>query len=155
MEVRLARKEELDRVNELRRQVNDLHVAGKPDVFKPGFSRELQDYIYVIWDDPEQDIAVAEMDGKIAGFAVLHHIRRPENPFMFERDFLDIDEFCVDEACRRQGVASAMIEFIKDYARERGFHRLELNMWEFNRDALLFYEAAGFTTFRRYMEMML
>ena len=155
MEVRLARKEELDRVNELRRQVNDLHVAGKPDVFKPGFSRELQDYIYVIWDDPEQDIAVAELDGKIAGFAVLHHIRRPENPFMFERDFLDIDEFCVDEACRRQGVASAMIEFIKDYARERGFHRLELNMWEFNRDALLFYEAAGFTTFRRYMEMML
>ncbi len=155
MEVRLARKEELDRVNELRRQVNDLHVAGKPDVFKPGFSTELQDYICVIWDDPEQDIAVAELDGKIAGFAVLHHIRRPENPFMFERDFLDIDEFCVDKACRRQGVASAMIEFIKDYARERGFHRLELNMWEFNRDALLFYEAAGFTTFRRYMEMML
>ena len=155
MEVRLAREEELDRVNELRRQVNDLHVAGKPDVFKPGFSRELRDYICVIWEDPEQDIAVAEMDGKIAGFAVLHHIRRPENPFMFERDFLDIDEFCVDEACRRQGVASAMIEFIKDYARERGFHRLELNMWEFNREALLFYEAAGFSTFRRYMEMML
>lgn len=155
MEVRLARKEELDRINELRKQVNDLHVAGRPDVFKPGFSRELQDYIYAIWDDPEQDIAVAELDGKIAGFAVLHHIRRPENPFMYVRDFLDIDEFCVDASCRRRGVASAMIAFIKDYAREKGFRRLELNMWEFNQDALAFYEAAGFRTFRRYMEMML
>ena len=155
MEGRLARKEELDRVNELRKQVNDLHVAGKPDVFKPGFSRELQDYLYVIWDDPEQDIAVAELDGKIAGFAVLHHICRPENPFMNVRDFLDIDEFCVDAACRRRGVASAMIAFIRDYAWEKGFHRLELNMWEFNQDALAFYEAAGFRTFRRYMEMML
>ena len=155
MEVRLARKEELERVNELRRQVNGIHVAGKPDVFKPGFSQELQDYIFVIWDDPEQDIAVAELEGKIAGFAVLHHIRRPENPFMFERDFLDIDEFCVDEVCRCRGVASAMIDFIKNYARERGFHRLELNMWEFNRDVLAFYEAVGFATFRRYMEMML
>ena len=155
MEVRLARKEELDRINELRKQVNDLHVAGKPDVFKPGFSRELQDFIYAIWDDPEQDIAVAELDGQIAGFAVLHHICRPENPFMYVRDFLDIDEFCVDAACRRQGVASAMIAFIKDYARKKGFRRLELNMWEFNQDALAFYEAAGFRTFRRYMEMML
>ena len=155
MEVRLARKEELERVNELRRQVNDLHVAGKPDVFKPGFSQELQDYIYVIWDDPEQDIAVAELEGKIAGFAVLHHIRRPENPFMFERDFLDIDEFGVDEGCRRQGVASAMIRFIRGWAREKGFRRLELNMWEFNRGALAFYEAVGFTTYRRYMEIRL
>ena len=155
MLVRLAGKEDLDRVNELRRQVNDLHVAGKPDVFKPGFSDELRDYIHVIWNDPEQEIAVAELDGKIVGFAVLHHIRKPENPFMYERDFLDIDEFCVDAACRRQGVASAMIGFIRQFAKEKGFHRLELNMWEFNRDALAFYEAAGFTTFRRYMEMML
>ena len=72
---------------------------------------------------------------------------------MFERDFLDIDEFGVDESCRRKGVASAMIRFIREYAREKGFRRLELNMWEFNRGALAFYEAAGFTTYRRYMEI--
>ena len=155
MLVRFAREEELDRVNELRKQVNDLHVAGKPDVFKPGFSDELRDYIHVIWADPEKEIVVAEQEGKICGFAVLNHIRRPENPFMYERDFLDIDEFCVDSACRRQGVASAMIEFIKNFAKEKGYRRLELNMWEFNQDALRFYEAAGFATFRRYMEMML
>ena len=29
---------------------------------------------------------------------------------------------------------------------------LELNMWEFNRDALAFYEATGFATYRRYRE---
>ena len=152
--VRFAREEDLEQVNVLRRQVNDLHVAGKPEVFKPGFCEELRDYVHVIFHDPEQKIAVAAEDGKIRGFAVLHHIIKPENPFMYERDFLDIDEFCVDEACRRQGVASAMIRFIRDYAKEQEYHRIELNMWEFNRDALAFYEAAGFTTFRRYMEMM-
>ena len=72
---------------------------------------------------------------------------------MFERDFLDIDEFGVDISFRRQGIAAAMIRFIRDYAREKGFQKLELNMWEFNRDALAFYEAAGFTTYRRYMEI--
>ena len=153
MVVRLAREEELPRINELRKQVNDVHVAGKPEVFKPGFSDSLRDYLRVIWDDPAQDIAVAEQDGVVCGFAVLHHIVRPENPFMFERDYLDVDEFAVDEAFRRQGVATALVGFIRDYAKEKGFHRIELNMWEFNSGALAFYEAAGFTTFRRYMEM--
>ena len=155
VEVRRAREDELERVNELRMQVNAIHVAGKPEVFKPGFPEELRNYIYAIHKDPEQFITVAVKDETICGFAVLHHINRPENPFMKERDFLDIDEFCVDEAFRRQGVASEMIDFIREFAKEKGFHRIELNMWEFNQDALAFYEAAGFQTFRRYMEMFI
>ena len=154
-EVRRARENELERVNELRMQVNALHVAGKPEVFKPGFPEKLRNYIYAIHKDPEQFITVAVKDGTICGFAVLHHINRPENPFMKERDFLDIDEFCVDETFRRQGIASEMIDFIREFAKEKGFHRIELNMWEFNQDALAFYEAAGFQTFRRYMEMFI
>ena len=155
MEIRFAHIDDLDQVNVLRKQVNDLHVEGKPEVFKPGFCDELRDYIHVIFVDPEQRIVVAEENGAICGFAVLHHIVRPENPFMYVRDFLDIDEFAVDESHRRQGIASAMIAFIRDYAKEQGYSRLELNMWEFNQSALTFYEAAGFTTFRRYMEMKL
>ncbi|MBR6705988.1 MAG: GNAT family N-acetyltransferase [Clostridia bacterium] len=151
--VRFAREEDLDRINELRRQVNEVHVAGKPEVFKPGFSDELRDYIRVIWADERKKIVVAELDGAVAGFAVLNHITRPENPFMYTRDFLDVDEFGVDEKKRRRGAAAAMIRFIRDYAREKGFKRLELNMWEFNRGALAFYETAGFETYRRYMEM--
>ena len=128
-------------------------MEGKPEVFRPGFCAELRDYVREIFSDPRKKIVVAEKDGSICGFAVLNHVNRPENPFMFERDFLDVDEFGVDEASRRQGAASAMIRFIRDYAKEQGFRRLELNMWEFNRGALAFYEAAGFTTYRRYMEI--
>ena len=84
--VRFAREEDLERVNELRKQVNDLHVAGRPDVFKLGFCDELRDYLYVIWKSPEQKIVVAEAGGTVCGFAVLNHIVRPENPFMFVRD---------------------------------------------------------------------
>ena len=153
MIIRFAKENELVRVNELRKQVNDLHVEGKPEVFKAGFNDELRDYIYNIWDDPEQEIVVADLDGTICGFAVLHHIVKPATPFMYERDFIDVDEFCVDKDYRRQGVASEMITFIRNYAKEKGFNRIELNMWEFNRDALAFYEAVGFKTYRRYMEM--
>ena len=153
MAARFAREEELPRVNELRKQVNDVHVAGKPEVFKPGFPQELRDYIFAIWNDPEKKIAVVERDGVVCGFAVLHHIVRPETPFMMERDFLDVDEFGVDAAHRRQGVGAELMAFIRDWAKAQGFDRLELNMWEFNEGALAFYEALGFTTYRRYMEI--
>ena len=155
MEIRFAKENELDKINELRKQVNDLHVEGKPDVFKPGFGDELRDYIHEIWNDPNKEIIVADNGDVICGFAIINHIIKPENPFMKERDFLDVDEFCVDKEFRRQGIASDLISFIKAHAKEQGFHRIELNMWEFNQDALAFYEAAGFETFRRYMEIMI
>lgn len=153
MEIRFAKECELARVNELRKEVNDLHVEGMPNTFKAGFGEEMQNVIWDVWNDPEQEIVVADCDGTISGFAILHHIVRPENYAMLERDFLDIDEFCVDARFRRKGVATAMISFIKEYTKEKGFKRLELNVWGFNEDALKFYEAVGFETFRRYMEI--
>ena len=152
MTVRLADEKDLDRVNELRRQVHALHAAGRPDIFKPGFPSELRDHAYTVLRDPDQDIAVAELDGVICGYAVLHRFARPENPFRFGMSYLDIDEFGVDEPYRRQGVATELVAFIRAYAKEKGLHRIELNVWAFNDGALAFYEAAGFGTYRRYME---
>ena len=153
--IRPAALPDLPAVNELRRQVNDLHVVGKPEIFKPGFGAELEQYVYAIMEDGDKEIVVAEADGRICGFAVLHAVNRPENPYMFPRRFLDIDELCVSADCRRQGVGKALIDYACRCGREQGFDRLELNMWEFNRDALAFYEALGFSTYRRYLEMKL
>ena len=120
MVIRFAKENELIRVNELRKQVNDLHVEGKSEIFKAGFNKELQDHVYTIWKDLEQKIIVAESEGMICGFAVLHHIHKPETPFMQERDFMDIDEFCVDKKYRRQGIASALTSKLAIEILERG-----------------------------------
>lgn len=151
--VRFARQEDLERVNELRKEVNELHVSGRPDIFKKGFGDEIKNYIYVVWDAENKDILVAERDGVICGFACVQYIDRPESPYMKARKFYDIDEFCVDAGFRRQGVATELIEFAKADAKSKGFEKIELNMWEFNEDALAFYKAVGFKTYRRYMEL--
>lgn len=36
--VRYARLEEMERVNELRKQVNELHCKGRPEIFRSGFA---------------------------------------------------------------------------------------------------------------------
>lgn len=155
MTIRFAGREDLPAVNLLRHQVSELHAAGKPEIFKPGFPQELADYVYEIFEDPDKQILLAEEAGRICGFALLHDVCRPETPYMFERRFLDVDEFCVAADCRRRGIGSALIERAAQLAKERGYDRLELNMWEFNVGALAFYEALGFATYRRYMELRL
>ena len=151
--IRYAKREDLSRVNELRRQVNDLHVEGRPDIFKPGFNQELQDFLYKIFESDNMDVIVAEREGVICGFACVQYVDKPEGPYSYGRRFYNVDEFCVDAAFRRQGVATEMFDFIKQEAKAKGFERVELNMWEFNEGALAFYESVGFTTYRRNMEM--
>ena len=151
--VRPATREELARVNELRRQVNDLHVAGRPAHFRPGFNEELQRHVYDAFDGENSDVLVALEGGEICGFATVQYVHRPEGPYTLPLDYYHVEEFGVDAAHRRRGVATALVEYIKTDARERGFGRVDLDMWSFNADALAFYEAVGFATYRRYMEM--
>lgn len=153
MQVRLAQSCDLPRVNELRAQVSELHAAARPDVFRPGFPQFLADYIYEIFNDESKHILIGEQDGRIVAFACLAEIETPEKPHKPARRFLEVDEFGVDETFRRQGFGRQMFDGIRDFARSRGFQRIELNMWEFNENALKFYESIGFTTYRRYMEM--
>ena len=132
MSIRPAEEQELERVSVLRKQVNDLHVEGKPSVFKTNFYDGLSDYIYEIQNDDKKEIIVAINEGEIVGYVVLAHINRAETPFMYERDYLDIDEIGVDKDLRRHGAASEIVSYILDYAKDKGFKRVQLKMWEFN-----------------------
>ncbi len=149
--IRLAQPRDAEQINALRKQVNDLHVQGRPDLFKPGFGRELQEYVNVYLNSETNYAAVAEIDGRIAGMVMADYIDRPEGPYSLARKFVHIAEICVDPAFRRMGVGRSLMDFVKKDAKEKGYPRIELDVWAFN-DALPFYEAEGFTVFRRFLE---
>ena len=79
--VRYAERSELERVNELRAMVNELHVEGRPDIFRPGFTDELQRYIYQKFDSENSDVIAALINGTICGFAMVEYIDRPASPY--------------------------------------------------------------------------
>lgn len=153
MLIRFATENDLPRINELRRQVNDLHTAARPDMFKPGFPQEIQDYLHTIFEADDRHILVVEMNGKIVAFACLAEIVTSATPYRPSRRFFEVDELGVDKSARRKGVGRKLFEEICRIAKDKGFAKIELNMWEFNEEALKFYEAIGFSTYRRYMEM--
>jgi len=149
--VRFAEEKDLPLVNELRRQVSELHVKGRPDIFKPGFCRELQDRVYEMYRSGDSDVIVAERDGTVCGMACVEYLNKQESPYNRERRIYYVTEIGVDAAFRRRGVGRELLEFMRDDAKAKGFTRIELDMWTFNEEALRFYEAIGFRTFRRFM----
>ncbi len=150
--IRFATKEDLSRVNEIRKQVHEVHYNGRPKIFRKDFCKELQDAIYNIWESEDSDVIVAIRNDEICGFASVKYILKPLSPYSMERKYYNIVEFGVDKQFRRQKVATELFEFIKIDAKDKGFDKIELDMWEFNQGALEFYESVGFSTYRRYME---
>ncbi len=153
--VRIATMEDFDRINELREQVNTLHVNGRPDHFRAGWKEELQNHAREMIEAGDKDILVAERNGVICGFACVDYVNLPESPYRYARHFYHVSEFGVDKTFHRQGVATELVEFMKTHAKEKGFSGIELDVWEFNPGAREFYEAVGFECIRRYMEMKL
>lgn len=150
--VRYAKREELESVNKIRKQVNEVHVKGRPDIFREDGWQFLEPFIYTWFDEENSEVIVAVIEDEIVGFAVIQYIVKPDSPYNKQRGFGHIEEFGVDENHRRKGIATAMIDFAKEDAKKRGFKKIELDMWEFNGSALEFYESVGLKTFRRYME---
>lgn len=151
--VRFAEEKDLVRVNELRKQVNDVHVKGRPDIFRPGFCKEMQGFLYAMFYGENHNIIVAERDGIICGMVCVEYATKPESPYNLERHFCHIVEIAVDETFRRQGVGAELFAFVKQDAKERGLSKIDLDVWEFNESAKEFYEAIGFRPYRTYLEM--
>ena len=143
--IRYAKKSELDRVNEIRYQVNRVHSNGRPD--------EMKDIVYKVFDGENSDVIVAVNGDTICGFATVEYIVKEKSPYGLQREFYQICEFGVDENFRRMGVATKLINFCKQEAKDRGFDRLELDVWKFNDGAIKFYDSVGFKTYREYKEM--
>ena len=152
--VRFAVPEDAEKINVLRKEVNEIHVKGRPNHFKAGFPKELQDHVYMYLAGGFGYAAVDEADGQIIGMVMVDYIDRPESPYRYAERFAHIAEICVDEKHRRQGAGKRLLDFVKADAKAKGFSRIELDVWAFN-DALAFYEAEGFTVFRRYLECYL
>ena len=152
--IRKAELKDLDAVNELRKQVNELHVQGRPDIFKPGFGPELREHAAMYLTSENNEIFVEERDGRIAGMIMVDYFSKPETPYSMAREFCHIAEICVDRDFRRQGIAHLLMEKAKEEARKRGLNRLELDVWAFN-DAIRFYEAEGLKIFRTFLEIEL
>jgi diamine N-acetyltransferase len=124
--------------------VQELHVTGRPDVFKPVSPEVLSGLFRTRLAESTVRIWIAEIAGALVGYAVTVDKCQEEELHAYARSWREIDEIAVQAASRRRGVASALVRHVEVAARADGISVVELNTWAFNDAAHRSFERLGF-----------
>jgi len=153
-EVRKACSSDIRRIIELLHQVNMVHYAIRPDLFKPNTTKYSEQELSSILQESSKPVFVYD-DGQVQGYAFCQLTQVKDNLLLQDNKSLYIDDICVDEQARGQHVGKALYEYILNYARRIGCHNITLNVWEGNAPAYSFYKNVGMQVQKTTMEIIL
>lgn len=155
LQIRQAVQSDIPAIQSLLLQVEKIHCDGRPDIFKDGGVKFTNEQLAQLLCDPTRPIFCAVNDGQVVGYVFCIITEIKGDPMLRDAKTLHIEDVCVDESCRGGGVGSLLIEYVKTYARENDFTRIDLDVWEFNDRAREFYEKHGFSVQKRRMDLVL
>ncbi len=155
MEIRRAVAADLKKLNDLLYQVAGVHQMGRPDLFKANAKKYTDEQLLALLNDARRPVFVGVQEGEIVChlYCIIKEIKN--DPCLADLRTLYIDDLCVDERCRSQGVGQEMYAFIKEWAKKEGFYNITLNVWSCNPAAKRFYEKLGLVPQKIGMEEIL
>ena len=155
--IRPAEIRDIPDVLHLLHQVLDVHHQGRPDLFRPGAAKYSGEALAEIFRSPDTPVFVYTdgEDARVLGYAFCIREQILGDPIRTEVPTLYIDDLCVEEGCRGQGIGRQLYEHVLAYAREKGYYNVTLNVWSCNAPAMAFYERMGLRPQRVRMEVIL
>ena len=137
----LARPGDREAVNALALQIHELHVAWRPDIYE--MVSELYPEDRFLEAVKQRQLYVARVNGITVGYVLLK-IRDYDWPGVVRRKIMIVDEVCVEESCRGQGIGQQMMQELRALARAFRCTDLQLSVYPQNDDAVGFYQKCGF-----------
>ena len=155
MEIRFAKKADIPQIINLLYQVGQVHHDLRPDIFRPVTLKYDENAVLTIMQNEDRPIFIAAEGDKVLGFGFCIVRRIEGNTVVNDMTEFYIDDLCVDENCRSQGIGEALYRHIYDYAKARHYRAVTLNVWSCNVRAMKFYERLGLQPQKLYMEAVL
>ena len=159
--VRPLEEQDVPKVMDLLEQVNLVHYNGRPDIFKHDTKFTEEDVkTSFIGNEMAPVFVCVEVDSEglehVVGHGFCEIQENLGNSVVQAKRTLYIDDICVDEKSRGQGIGKKLYEYILAYAEKDGdFDNITLNVWNFNEPAYNFYLSMGLTPQRTIMEKSL
>ena len=152
--VRLAQPRDADSIVALMQEVQAVHVAGRPDLFKPGGTENAAE-TSARMQLPDNFMWVATLGLGVVGYAYGRLSDDPENRWRFAARTFTLDQMGVKQELRGHGIGRALWTAVLDTAKSERADRVVLNVWSFNPGAREFYHRLGFTPFHERMAVEL
>ena len=154
--IRNAVIEDCERIRPLQKEIADLHHNGRPDLFKAEPRYFTKEGFLERLNDPKHTVLIAETkNGQVVGYAFAWVIAYREHSTYVDFDCFYVNDLCVLKSHQRRGIGKKLMECCKERAREQKCKVMELGVWNFNREAIAFYQNCGMETRIRRMEYKL
>jgi ribosomal protein S18 acetylase RimI-like enzyme len=154
--IRRAEERDIPKIMELLVQVDMVHHNGRPDIFKGPVTKYTPEELAEILADDARPVFVCEGgDGTVLGHAFCALKQVVGHKLLQDNRTLYVDDICVDEAARGQGVGKALYTYVRAFAKEQKCDSVTLNVWACNPTAMSFYEAMGMKPQKTGMEELL
>lgn len=138
--IQIPKIEDFEAVNRLAKQVHELHIKWRPDLFlsveEVIVKEEFEEMI------KNETIVIAKWQNEIVGYLTFS-VQEKNYHGMRYRKQLTIDAICVDEKCRGKGIGNTLLNYIRKVAKENGCTDLYLTVNEENENAIKMYEKFG------------
>lgn len=142
MTIRFATREDIPGMISLLKQVGRVHHDIRPDLFRSDAQKYDAAALEALLDDTNRPILIAgETQVQGYAFCILKDVQN--DPVLCDHRELYLDDLCVEEACRGQGIATALYQAVCALAKELHCKSVTLNVWCGNENAMAFYEKCG------------
>ncbi len=152
--IRKAEKSDINRILALLHQVNMVHYAIRPDLFKPHTTKYDAQELEALFDDESRPVFVFDEGDGVLGYAFCQVSEVRGDLLLCDNRTLYIDDICVDETARGRHIGKSLFEYVRNYAQTIGCHNVTLNVWEGNDAALSFYRNMGMKVQKTTMEIV-
>jgi diamine N-acetyltransferase len=148
--IRAAKRDDYEGLCAIMRELDVFHADALPRFFRQldEPARPMQWFSETL-ENPEALLLVAEHEGMIVGLLSGLVRQTPDQPMFVPRRWLQVDNVAALKAYQRMGIGQALMQQAQTWAHEQRLAAVELTVWEFNKDALAFYEKLGYTTIVR------
>jgi ribosomal protein S18 acetylase RimI-like enzyme len=148
--VREALPSDVPSLSKLLVEVHDLHVAALPHIFTaiaPDAQTEAFLHDHLTQDDSQA--FVAEDAEALVGYCWIQRYDAPPLHLFVPSRSAEIDTLVVAATHRHRGIGRALVERAHAWAAAQGVDEVRIIVYEFNQEALRFYERLGYVTGRR------
>lgn len=152
--IRKACENDIEDISNLLIQVRETHTALRKDLFASGTKKYTNEELKNIIHNENTPVFVFERDSKVVGHAFCI-FENYDSEIWVKHKTLYIDDICVDVNERGKGIATALVEYVKDFAKQSGCYNITLNVWGGNTNAEALYSGLGFKTYKTGMEIIL
>ena len=154
--IRIASMDDYSEIRRLLRDLDELHVRIRPDVFQ-SFDDQVQqrERIEQIINNHNSDLFAAEIGSNFIGLATVRVASNPDAPMFRPSRRACMDDLVVSTKFRRLGIAQMLVDHVAEWAASRELPSLGINVWNSNHDGVSFFESYGFKPRCQQMEIQI